>query len=88
MEDLIESTTSGEMRFWYPVRATQLRDVLHWLPVKQRLTYKIAMMVFSCVRGTCPAYFSYVCTPVQTVAGRAKLRSARHGQLIDRKSVV
>jgi len=59
-----------------------LRDVLHWLPVKQRITCKIATMAFSCVRGTCPAYFSDVCTPVQTVAGRAKLRSAHHGHLI------
>ena len=58
------------------------RDVLQWLPVKQRITYKIAMMAFSCVRGTCPAYFSDVCTPVQTVAGRAKLCSACHGHPI------
>jgi len=39
-------------------------------------------MAFSFVRGTCPAYFSVFCTPVQTVAGRAKLRSAHHGHLI------
>jgi len=31
------------------------RYVLHWLPVKQRITYKMATMAFSCVRGTCPA---------------------------------
>jgi len=37
---------------------------------------------FSRVRGTCPAYFSDVCTPVQTVVGRAKLHSAHHGHLI------
>jgi len=30
----------------------------------------------------CPAYFTDVCIPVETVAGRAKLRSARHGELI------
>ena len=59
-----------------------LRDTLHWLPVRQRITYKIATMAFGCVRGTCPAYFTDVCIPVETVAGRAKLRSARHGDLI------
>ena len=32
-----------------------LRDVLHWLPVKQQITYKIAIMTFSRARGTCPA---------------------------------
>jgi len=57
-------------------------DVFHRLPVKQRITYKIATMAFSRVRGTCSAYFSDVCTPVQTVAGRANLRSAHHGHLI------
>ena len=59
-----------------------LRDVLHWLPVRQRITYKIAMMVFRCVRGTCPSYLTDACVPVETIAGRARLRSARHGDLI------
>jgi len=59
-----------------------LHDTLHWLPVQQQITYKIATMAFSCVRGACPAYFTDVCILVETVAGRAKLRSARHGELI------
>jgi len=59
-----------------------LRDTLHWLPVRHRITYKIATMAFRCVRGACPAYFTDVCIPVETVAGRAKLRSARHCELI------
>jgi len=53
-----------------------LRDTLHWLPVRHRITYKIATMAFRCVRGACPAYFTDVCIPVETVAGRATLRSA------------
>jgi len=58
-----------------------LRDTLHWLPwlpVWQRITYKIAMMAFRCIRVESPAYFS----DVETVARRAKLFSARHGDLI------
>jgi len=58
-----------------------LRDTLHWLPwlpVRQRITYKIATMALRCVRGECPTYFTDVCIPVETVAGRAKLRSTRH----------
>ena len=31
-----------------------LRDVLHWLPVPQRTEFKIAVLVFDCVRGTGP----------------------------------
>ena len=53
-----------------------------WLPVKQQITYKIAAMAYSCVRGTCRAYFSDVCVPVQAISDHAKLRSARHGHLI------
>jgi len=59
-----------------------LRDTLHWLPVRHRITYKIATMAFRCARGACPAYFTDVCIPAETVAGSAKLRSARHGELI------
>jgi len=59
-----------------------LRDTLHWLHVRHRITYKIATMAFRCVRGASPAYFTEVCIPIETVAGRAKLRSARQGELI------
>ena len=59
-----------------------LHDVLHWLPVQLRIAYRIAMMTFSYVRCTGPAYFSNVCTPVQMVAGCDKLNSARHGHII------
>jgi hypothetical protein len=59
-----------------------LRDTLHWLPVTQRIEYKIALMSFNCVHGTCPAYFQGVCRPVATVAGRAHLRSADRGDMV------
>ena len=59
-----------------------LRDTLHWLPVAQRVEYKIAVMAFDCVRGTCPAYFRDVCRPVSTVDARSGLRSADRGDLI------
>ena len=32
-----------------------LRDELHWLPVRQRITYKIALMVYRCLHGSAPA---------------------------------
>ena len=47
-----------------------LRDTLHWLPVTQRVTFKIAVLAFDCVRGTCPAYFRGVCTPLADIPGR------------------
>jgi hypothetical protein len=58
-----------------------LRDVLHWLPVPQRIQFKIAALAFDCVRGTGPAYFNDVCVPVADISGRANLRSAERGDM-------
>ena len=58
-----------------------LRDTLHWLPVTQRVTFKIAVLAFDCVRGTCPAYFRGVCTPLADIPGRPVTRSAQNGDL-------
>ena len=40
-----------------------LRDTLHWLPISQRITFKIALMMFDCSRGRCPKYFGDIYTP-------------------------
>src|SRR5208282_3406823 len=58
-----------------------LRDELHWLPVRQRITYKIALMVYRCLHGSAPAYMSLSCIPVASLAGRKGLCSASHGDL-------
>jgi len=59
-----------------------LRDTLHWLPISQRITFKIALMMFDCSRGRCPKYFGDVYTPVHTVTARSGLRSADNGYLV------
>jgi len=56
-----------------------VRDVLHWLPVTQRIQFKIATTALYCVRGTGPAYFKDVCTTVVDTSSRANLRSAHRG---------
>ena len=38
--------------------ATELLRKLHWLPVKQRVDYKIALIVFKCLN--IPTYPTYV----------------------------
>ena len=58
-----------------------LRDVLHWLPVPQRITFKIAALTFDCIRGSGPEYFSDVCTPLSAIPGRSGLRAAERGDL-------
>jgi len=56
---------------------------LHWLPVTQRIDHKIALMTYSCVHGTSPAYFNGICRPVASAEGRAMLRSGNYGELVE-----
>jgi len=58
-----------------------LWDTLHWLPIQQRIVYKIAVFAFDCVRGTCSSYFRGVCTPLTEVSGRVSLRLAHRCDL-------
>lgn len=55
---------------------TPILKELHWLPVKQRITYKTAMLVFKCLTSRAPGYLTLDCVPVFTISGRGHLRSA------------
>ena len=59
-----------------------MRDVLHWLPVSQRISYRIAALVSRCVPGCAPSYLRDLCRPVSDVAARRVLRSATKGMLL------
>ena len=59
-----------------------LRDDLHWLPVCQRIVYKICTIVYKCVHGTAPSYVTEMCTPVDASTGRRNLRSPAHSELL------
>ena len=54
-----------------------LRD-RHWLPVKQRVEYKLCMMVHRCLYGDAPSYLADLITPsaAATVRPGPGLRSA------------
>ena len=52
---------------------------LHWLPIEQRITYKLCVIMHSVVIGTSPEYISDMVTPVSELSGRAHLRSAALG---------
>jgi len=55
-------------------------DVLHWLPISQRMLYLIADLVLLCCVLCCaPSYLCDFCRPVSDVAA---LRSATGGQLL------
>jgi len=56
-----------------------LRD-LHWLPVRQRITFKTTVLVYKCLHGMAPQYLQMHCVPTSTVTSR-RLRSAHSGRL-------
>ena len=45
-----------------------LRDDLHWLPVRQRVMYKLCTIVHKCLHAAAPPYLSELCIPVSTSA--------------------
>jgi len=55
---------------------------LRWLPVRQRITSKLAMITFKCLHGLAPSYLADVCTMVSSVVGRWQLQSANSGALV------
>jgi len=55
---------------------------LHWLPVWHRITFKIAVTVYKCLRSLAPPYLTEYCTSTSFDAGRRHLRSAYTLQLI------
>ena len=44
-----------------------LRGELHWLPIQQRIQYKIALLVSKCLHGIDPDYLSAMCTPMASL---------------------
>ena len=59
-----------------------LRDDLHWLPIRQRIMYKLSTIVYKCIHGAAPSYLTNSCAPVATNTSRRYLRSATHGDLL------
>jgi hypothetical protein len=59
-----------------------LRDELHWLSVRERVVFKLAVMVHQCLNGRTPSYLMNHCIPVSNVASRRHLRSASRHLLI------
>src|SRR6218665_1503194 len=59
-----------------------MHDMLHWLPIAQRISYRIAILVWRCLLGSAPSYLCELCRPVSGLTGRRALRSSATGQLL------
>ena len=48
-----------------------LCDRLDWLPVEQRIQYKLCLLVYKAQCGLAPQYLVDFCQPVSAVSGRS-----------------
>jgi len=62
--------------------STFIRETLHWLPVPQRIEFKILTLMRNSLLGVAPSYLQALCTSVSTLPGRSALRSAARGLLV------
>ena len=69
-------------RHKYDHIAPVLRDELHWLPVAQRITYKLCLTAYKAINGSAPDYLTAMCVPISTNQARLRLRSSDSGQLL------
>ena len=61
--------------------SNDIREKLHWLPIRQRIIYKLCLLVFKCLRGEAPSYLCEMLTPLSGHHHLRPLRSAAHGNL-------
>jgi len=54
--------------------------LLYWLPVRQRITYKLCVLMHGVAFGYAPTYLRDAVMPLSTLMGREHLRSADSGQ--------
>ena len=59
-----------------------IRSELHWLPVLQRVQFKIGIMVFKAINNLSPVFISDLITLSSTVTRRRDLRSSSQQVLL------
>src|SRR6218665_1652777 len=57
-------------------------DVLRWLPAEQRISYRIASLVWRCLVGLAPVYLRELCCPPLSAMSSRSLRSSQQGLLL------
>ena len=62
---------------------------LRWLPIAERIKFKLCLLVHHSINGRAPSYLTELVTSVANVPGRASLRSAgRHDLVVPRSRLV
>ena len=56
--------------------SSYMLEVLHWLPIRQPIEYRVASMVWRCQLGLVPTYLIDLCRPVSGSRISRSLRSS------------
>ena len=70
----------GHISKYEPVSGYML-TVLHWLPPQQRITYRLAALIWRCLLGLAPVYLRELCCTTLSAGGSRSLRSSEQGLL-------
>ena len=84
--DRLQSVMNAAARLIYGARkrdhVTPLLKELHWLRVRERITYKLAMLAYRCLHGLAPPYLACELTRVADIESRQRLRSVATTRLV------
>jgi len=64
--------------------STLIHDQLHWLNVRERVEYKLAVMVRRCLENKAPRNLVNCCTPVADVASQHRRSANLHRLIVPR----
>ena len=80
LDSLVVSPSSATL-----VNSCGIGPTLHWLPVRQRIFYRVSTIAWRCILGVVPAYFSELFVVSSFCPGRRSLRwASRSDYLIPR----
>jgi len=65
---------------------TSILRQLHWLKARERIDFKLVVLVYKCLHGTCPAYLADELRHSSEFVSRRRLRSASSLNLIVRRT--
>ena len=62
--------------------SNDIRDHLHWLPIPQRVQFKLGLLVYKCLHGGAPPYLAEMLVQNSDVPALRSLRSTARGCLV------
>ena len=81
-DDSVIGDVMTDGRYMELIYVTQvMRDELQWIPIHQRIEYKLCLTVFKALHGISPGYIAAICVPVSSLVLRSRLPSADLGKL-------